>query len=92
MDMRLQAFVSGRVQGVGYRFFVYEHASSLGLTGWVRNLKDGNVEVVAEGSTEALETLLAELERGPGGSRVSEVKTNWSAASAEFYLFSIEHC
>ena len=92
MDMRLQAFVSGRVQGVGYRYFVYEHASSLGLTGWVCNLKDGSVEVVAEGSTEALETLLAELERGPGGSRVSEVKTNWSVASGEFYLFSIEHC
>jgi acylphosphatase len=91
MEKRLQAIVSGRVQGVGYRYFVYDHASPLGLTGWVRNLKDGRVEVLAEGPTEALETLLSELQRGPGGSRVSEVKTNWSTASGEFTWFSIEH-
>ena len=89
--MRLQAYVSGRVQGVGYRYFVYKYASHLGLTGWVRNLKDGRVEVLAEGPAEVLESLLAELERGPGGSRVSEVKANWSPASGEFNLFSIEH-
>ena len=91
MDMRLQATISGRVQGVGYRYFVYEHASPLGLTGWVRNLQDGRVEVLAEGSTEALESLLTDLKSGPGGSRVSEVKANWSPASGEFNLFSIEH-
>lgn len=90
MDTRLQAFISGRVQGVGFRYFVYEHASPLGLTGWVRNLRDGRVEVVAEGSAEALETLLVDLQRGPGGSRVNEVKTNWSSASGEFFTFSIE--
>jgi len=89
--MRLQAYVSGRVQGVGYRYFVYEHASPLGLTGWVRNLQDGRVEVLAEGSTEALESLLTDLKSGPGGSRVSEVKVSWSPASGEFNWFSIEH-
>ena len=91
METRLQAFVSGRVQGVGYRYFVYDHAMQLGLTGWVRNLQDGRVEVLAEGSTEALETLVAEMERGPGGARVKEVLTNWSAASGEFDRFGIEH-
>ncbi len=91
MQTRLQAFVSGRVQGVGYRYFVYDHARVLGLTGWVRNLQDGRVEVVAEGSTEALEALLSELQRGPGGSRVKDVQTVWSTASGEFEWFGIEH-
>ncbi len=91
METQLQAFISGRVQGVGYRYFVYDHARELGLTGWVRNLQDGRVEVLAEGSLEDLETLLTALQRGPGGSRVKEVQVTWSAASGEFDWFGIEH-
>ena len=50
----LQAFVSGNVQGVGFRYFVMSVAKELGLTGWVRNLYDGNVQVVAEGKRTSL--------------------------------------
>ena len=91
MQTRLHAFVSGRVQGVGFRYFVYDHARELRLTGWVRNLQDGRVEVLAEGETEALEALLAQLQTGPGGSKVNDVQTIWSAASGEYDWFGIEH-
>jgi acylphosphatase len=62
----LRAVVYGRVQGVGFRFFVQDEAAKLGLTGYARNLSNGrSVEVVAEGPTPALDRLLASLRRGP---------------------------
>ncbi|MEA4811304.1 MAG: acylphosphatase [Anaerolineaceae bacterium] len=91
MQQRLHAWVSGRVQGVGFRYFVHQLASHLGLNGWVRNLPDGRVETLAEGEMEALEALLTGLKRGPGGARVQEVKTDWAPASGEFDRFDIEH-
>lgn len=90
-QQRLHARVSGLVQGVGFRYFVYNQARHLGLTGWVRNLMDGRVEVLAEGASEDLEELLAQLHQGPGGSRVKDVLADWSSASGEFSWFSIEH-
>jgi acylphosphatase len=66
-------FVAGRVQGVGYRYFVQEKAEELGLCGYVRNLRDGRVEVLAIGSGEKLRRLRQELEKGPIMSRVTEV-------------------
>ncbi len=67
-DRRLVAVVSGHVQGVGYRWFVRELASAAGLAGSARNLPDGRVEVVAEGSAEAVDRLLSALDgpRAPG--------------------------
>lgn len=65
--------VQGRVQGVGYRYFVQREADVLGLTGFVRNLPDGNVEVVAEGGEPALAQLEARLREGPSFARVSSV-------------------
>jgi len=68
-----QFTVSGRVQGVGFRFFVADAARREGLSGWVRNLPDGRVEALAEGEPEALDRLEAQLRRGPASARVVRV-------------------
>jgi acylphosphatase len=65
--------VSGRVQGVGFRWFVEREAATLGITGWVRNREDGRVEVMATGRRELLSTLHARLREGPRAARVEEV-------------------
>ena len=86
---RLHAVVRGHVQGVSFRYYTQDTASSLGLTGWVRNLRDGSVEVTAEGPRAALVRLLAFLHRGPAAARVSEVLSDWSPATGEFGPFNI---
>ena len=86
---RLHAFVSGRVQGVGFRWFVIQEAQERNLTGWCRNLYNGKVEVLAEGELESLNDLLRLLRQGPGGSRVSDVEVEWSPAKGEFRRFSV---
>jgi acylphosphatase len=65
--------VSGRVQGVGFRWFVDREARLIGLAGWVRNNPDGNVEVLASGTDEQLAKLKNRLKQGPRASRVDEV-------------------
>ena len=79
--VRLQAFVKGRVQGVGFRWWTRARALELGLTGWALNLEDGRVEVVAEGPRQACEQLLALLPSGPG--RVDFVAERWGEARGE---------
>ena len=88
---QLTARVRGHVQGVGYRFFARRAAVSLGLRGYVRNLPDGAVETVAEGSRGDLEALLAALWRGPSEARVADVEASWGAATGTFGGFSIRH-
>jgi len=66
--------VRGRVQGVGFRWFVVEKAQQLKLAGWVRNRSDGNVEVAAAGAADALATLENALKSGPRAARVDEVR------------------
>jgi acylphosphatase len=73
MAMVLHFLVQGRVQGVGFRWFVQREAADLNLRGWVRNTEDGHVEVVATGETSDLEELRMSLRRGPRGSRVDRV-------------------
>lgn len=65
--------VSGRVQGVGFRYFVKSQAGKLGIQGYARNLSDGRVEVVAQGEAEAVSNLLKQLDIGPRFSSVSSV-------------------
>jgi acylphosphatase len=89
MTVRLHCFVSGRVQGVGFRYFVRGRANELGLTGWVRNLYDGRVEVVAEGEQATLQQLEAALRRGPPGSDVTSVETEMGEDSGEFRDFAV---
>lgn len=71
--MVLHFLIRGRVQGVGFRWFVHREASELELHGWVRNTEDGDVEVVAAGTPEDLDELRASLRKGPRGSRVDQV-------------------
>jgi acylphosphatase len=77
---RLTAWLRGRVQGVGMRWWVRSQALELGLSGWARNLDDGRVEVVAEGPRDACQALLDRL-RGPGSpGQVTGVSDRWSDA------------
>jgi acylphosphatase len=86
---RLHAVIEGRVQGVGFRYFVLDAANELGLTGWVRNRYDQTVEVTAEGQREKLDQLLIALRKGPRGSLVTEAKHEWQEALGEFSRFSV---
>jgi acylphosphatase len=90
VNSRLHIMIEGRVQGVGFRYFVLENANALGLTGWVRNRYDQSVEVVAEGEREKLEKLLAAIRKGPRGSLVTDIKPQWQADQGEFNRFSIK--
>jgi acylphosphatase len=74
--------VSGLVQGVGFRFFTVRAARQRGLLGWVRNLPDGRVEVLAAGEEENLSAFREDLRRGPGGASVSEVDETAAEAAA----------
>lgn len=88
----LRAVVRGRVQGVGFRDFVWRQAAFLGLVGYVRNGDDGrSLEVVAEGEREKLEQLLDCLREGPRGARVEDVDVRWGAASGRFTAFGIAY-
>ncbi len=82
-------YIRGRVQGVGFRFFAQRAASELGLTGYVRNLEDGGVEVYASGSAEQLARLAALLQRGPRGALVQAVEEQ-PAAPLHYNSFVIE--
>jgi acylphosphatase len=86
---RLHAIVEGRVQGVGFRYFVLERAQALGVTGWVRNRWDDTVEVTVEGERPALEKLLEYLWRGPRSAFVSNVQIDWEPPKGEFKRFGI---
>ncbi len=90
MNKQLHATVHGRVQMVGYRYFVAEQAQALDLTGWVRNGDDGaTVEVVAEGEEALLRKLEAALRRGPSHARVDGVDADWSDAPEGFTDFQV---
>jgi acylphosphatase len=85
-------FVSGMVQGVGYRYFAQGAARRLGLAGYVRNLRDGRVEVYAFGDRQKLTQLRAELERGPQAAQVSKVTEQEARVEPEFAgKFSVEY-
>jgi acylphosphatase len=73
-SVRVRIVVRGRVQGVGFRYATVSEARRLGLTGWTRNAPDGSVEIVAEGSADAVRALVAWCRQGPPGARVSSVQ------------------
>ncbi len=89
MNSRAHIFVQGYVQGVFFRDHTRRWASSLGLTGWVRNLFDGRVEVLVEGDREKILSLIARLEEGPHFSKVEDVQVNWEEYKGEFDDFKI---
>ncbi len=88
---RLTAVVRGRVQGVGFRYFAVETAEALDLTGEVRNLKGGAVEVIAEGKMENLESLLRDLWEGPRDAQVEGVEAHWGTPTGRFKGFEVKH-
>lgn len=87
--MQFHANIEGRVQGVGFRAFVVDQANRFGVTGWVRNRRNGTVEVVAEGDHEVLEKLISALREGPRASYVVNLNLEWRAATGEFDRFSM---
>ncbi|MQA31201.1 MAG: acylphosphatase [Luteitalea sp.] len=76
MRLARQFVVTGRVQGVGFRFFVRGAAATEGLHGWVRNLDDGRVEISAEGEAESLERFERRIRHGPPSARVEQVEVS----------------
>ena len=86
---RLTATVRGRVQGVGFRWFVQNQARGRRLVGWTANQSDGSVAVVAEGPSELLDELQAALVRGPTGAAVDRVDARRSPTTGEFASFTI---
>jgi acylphosphatase len=86
---RLEAKVHGRVQGVGFRYFVQREAQKLGLSGWVRNLRSGQVEVAAEGSEDDLKSLLDVLRKGPPMAWVERVDAEWKQPKGEIGFFEV---
>jgi acylphosphatase len=86
---RLEASVRGRVQGVGYRYFVLAQAGALGLTGWVANEQDGSVHCVAEGPRTDLEFLLERLREGPISAIVEYVAEDWLPYTGHWGSFGI---
>jgi len=74
MTVTRHLVVTGRVQGVGFRFYMQRKARDLGLTGWVRNCRDGSVEAVIQGTAGAVETMIAWARRGPPSAVVANVR------------------
>jgi len=85
----IRCIVKGKVQGVFYRDFVTKHARRLALVGFVRNLPDGTVEIVAQGYTDNLEKLLEYAGRGPFLARVSDIEVQWREPRGEYTSFEV---
>ena len=86
-----EIIVSGRVQGVGYRYFVLRQAEYLGLTGYVRNLPDGRVAVFAEGERLVIDQFKSVLAQGPRFARVENIEIIFSEYKAKFKSFSVDY-
>ena len=91
MMKRVHAFYSGRVQGVGFRITAEEAARNLGVVGWVKNLRDGRVELVAEANQGTLEQLLNDIRTGSMKNFITQVELSWSNASETFDEFEIRY-
>jgi len=86
---RLHVLISGIVQGVGFRYYVISHARRLNVKGFVKNLDDGRVEVVAEGDSKKLEELKKLLKKGPYGSKVEDAEITTEKYENEFQDFDV---
>ena len=89
MKARVHIVVEGRVQGVCFRFECRRLAIQLGLRGWVKNLDDGSVEIVAEGEKDAVERMTAWARRGPSGAYVAACRITPEAPTGEFESFDV---
>jgi len=85
MTLTKHLLITGRVQAVGFRFYMQRKARELGVTGWVRNRRDGAVEAIVQGSSSAVETMIAWARRGPPSAVVADVRV--TDASGDFATF-----
>ncbi|HXF49253.1 MAG TPA: acylphosphatase [Verrucomicrobiae bacterium] len=90
-EAAVRAIISGLVQGVGYRYYAVGHARRLGLSGYAKNLPDGNVEAYAEGERGLLEEFIKLLRVGPAAADVSGVTAEWTKPSGRYKGFGIEY-
>ena len=89
-NKRLSAIVHGMVQGVGFRYYVQRRATSIGVKGWIRNMPDGTVATVAEGSEMELNEFLYMLRKGPSFSHVTKVDVVWGEYQGNFRSFDVK--
>ena len=89
MRVARRYLISGRVQGVGFRYFTKDAADREGVAGWVRNLPDGRVEAVVEGDEEAVTRVERAVRQGPAGARVEHVYVDLEPAAGTYRDFSI---
>jgi len=87
---RAHAFISGEVQGVGFRFHTRIKARNLGLKGWVKNLDNGDVEAVFEGEEDKVKEMIKWCKKGPDSALVKDVKVEFEDYSGEFEIFQSE--
>jgi acylphosphatase len=89
--VRARMIVKGRVQGVSFRAYTRVTADGFGLTGWVKNMEDGGVEVVAEGDKRAVEKLIKWCHTGPDMAAVKSVHVEWDEFKGEYSSFEIAY-
>ena len=82
--------ITGKVQGVGFRFFVQHHASQLGIKGWVKNTSDGNVLILAQGGAPEMEIFFNELRKGPPLARIKDITRDKAPVSNEYDGFRVK--
>ena len=91
MKVRAHVYISGNVTGVFFRYTAQELAQRLGVKGWVRNLRDGRVEVVFEGERAQVEEMIRFCHKGPPGAAVTDVEVKWEDYRDEFSGFEIRY-
>lgn len=90
-SVRARVYITGRVQGVNFRYYARQQAARLGLNGWVRNLRDGRVEAVIEGLKPAVDQMLAWCDHGPSSAHVDRIEVEWEDISEWMNDFTIRY-
>lgn len=91
MEMKVHIVVIGLVQGVGFRYFTFKKARELGVTGYVKNLPDGTVEIEAEGERALLEELISEVKVGPRSAVVNDTSVTWEEYEGKYADFQVQY-
>lgn len=88
--VQIYMIAQGRVQGVNFRYYVLRKANELGINGYVRNLKDGNVEILAQGTRDNIDKLIEYVKSNPGSSFVTNLEITWEKPETYFNSFQIK--
>ena len=83
--------ITGRVQGVGFRYYATRYAENIGIRGYVKNLADGSVEILAEGEEEQIEQFKDRLEKGSGYARIDDISITFKPYEAKYQTFGVEY-